>query len=1324
MMRGADDGAIGSSQRWTAVFKGARMPIRICLLSTTVALLAACATARGPKLITSPPATTEAWRLVVEAERDLRRGKPLRAAETAKKALAIDGQLADAHALLAELAMLEDDGPRARKHWLAALADARSVRWALHLAELPAWSMGRGQRKQLASLLADVIAKHPDPWARSAATRAALDLELALDRRQRVRELSAATYGLRRFRAIAGFDNDQGGGYDTPYGPEREVRFDQSYPTSRGRASWRVIARRGAGAVMRLDDYFYPFSSNIAYLLSFLKSSEARKVVLVVRSTDPIKIWLNDRNVLATRQLRGAMDRPLRVLVELAPGYNKLLVKSCQNNGRWRVGIALSDSSGAPLSLEQSLELQKYTRDRRPPLRYQVGVDVELDVLGSGAVGKRDLGAAHRSYWGAVALARRGLRQLALAQLRRHMLRWPRDPLALLRAAWLHRREGQNQAAARRVFVGLRLPAPYQRRFLIERAQILRRRGQLDRSLRALDRALGKRGATIDVRREAWLRAYDGVLASKGWQLDRCRLARTVATARPAWAWPRGLWASCLTSLRRPRAALRQLRKAVSLRPASRGYRARLARAEFNRGRCGRALSIQRGTLKRHPDARWVRMRSGAMEGQCGQAAKALKTYAEVARLVPAWGRPHRQIGLLHYEGGRTKVAIRAWRRALDLDPHDSSLWDRIERLAPERDAELERLRPGPPAIIAAIRASRQIRPKPGASVIWLMDDEAARLMPDGTLKRVVTLVRMAVDRAGRDSLGQVRLPSSGLVKVLDAYMIDRHERRHEVTSMHGRRVRYPKIAEGSVAVLQYRHIRHPRGYLRQHLATSWYFQHPLGQVRQARWALAIPAGRKLNVALQGEVTHRVDKRDAVTVHTFAARDVPPLRPEARSLPTRDLLASVTLSTVPSWSYFSSWGRSLTSEVFEMTPELRRTLAAISRGAKTVEEKVRRVYAHALGEVRYQQDYETFIAGVKPHAASVVLARGYGDCKDKSVLIIAMLRALGIKAQFALIRTRRLGRVHGNVPSQQFNHAAVYLPKQPGLAAARFLDATAENLDIETLRGDVQGTTALVLFPGGHRLVDVPYQAPAKNRSAIAFALKLDSTGAARGTLTLRLQGHQAGILRKPLANQQIMRQYAQSLVHRSFAGATLQGVQAQNLRTVLKPLVIQVKARYADAARKEEGTLRLRLPKLFSFSMLARWTERRHPVFFGPPTSNKAELVLQLPARASLRAKPADFEVKGRCLQVFGRWRYEQQSNALRYQQRAIRSCPEIAAAAYETFRGRVMAIERALQREVVIAPAGSGAKKSRRTRKAKKAGWKPKKAGRKAKKARKGGK
>ena len=95
------------------------------------------------------------------------------------------------------------------------------------------------------------------------------------------------------------------------------------------------------------------------------------------------------------------------------------------------------------------------------------------------------------------------------------------------------------------------------------------------------------------------------------------------------------------------------------------------------------------------------------------------------------------------------------------------------------------------------------------------------------------------------------------------------------------------------------------------------------------------------------------------------------------------------------------------------------------------QEKVLRIHRYVQEEIRYEQDYENSIAGVKPHPAPVVFARRYGDCKDKAVLFITLAQLGGVKAHFAILKTTGKGTVFKEIPMQQFNHAIVYVPAQP-----------------------------------------------------------------------------------------------------------------------------------------------------------------------------------------------------------------------------------------------------------------------------------------------------
>ena len=1200
------------------------------------------------------------------------------AAKAAREVLRQDPASAPAHEVLALLAKLADDQPRSIKHWLAALADSRSDRVELYLSMLPIRFMGRGQQAELVALLEEISRKHPDPQSRAEALSALVQMHLRQGNRAAARATMSRRALITSWMGIAGFDNAEGKGYDTPYPPETEIDFARKYPGTRGQVGWRPIVNNGPEPHLELDQRFYPFSRNVAYLVTFIQSDRDQEVMLEISTTDPLKAWLNDRNVLAAREVRSLRHRQFRIPVKLHKGHNKLLIKSCIKSGQWAATVWFAGKDGTPLSLHFQTAPRPYTRDRESPVKWNPELALPRCVSTMKQGSERDL-------WAAVGFSAAGLLPSAIKSMSRYLDARPKDPVGLYYGALLHRAEGQLQKATQLIAQGLKLPAPHAARFWVAQARLFRERGQHDKAFEALGKArvMSPRGLQAAVQ-------MDLLFDYKGWYLDRCRLARSLHAAYPDWGWPVGRLASCTSSLGRKHEANRWLRLAVRLNPRSEARRNVLVGSLLNLGQCPQALALQRESCRRWPERASPFLRLGDVLRRCGHPAKAIKAYDRTAATIPSWHLPLERKGLVHYERKEIKKALALWRQALGLNPDDTSLWDRVTHLRPDHDPILQKYRPGAAQIRAAVAASAQVKPVAGASIVWLLDHEVSRLMPDGTLKRVITVIRKAVDRSGRDSLGQMKLPRGGMVKVLVAYSVDPRGQRREVTSLHGRTVRYPALREGSVVVLQYRHVKRPMGYLRQHLNNTWLFQHNLEQVVRAEWILALPSDKKLNVDIQGKVEHRWSKNNDLTIHTFTSTDVPPLRPERNSPPASELLRLVSVGTVPSWDYFSEWGRTLTSEVFEMDPVLERALKQISTGKGTAAEKIRAVYHFALTRIRYQQDYETFLAGVKPHPASVVLSRGYGDCKDKSVLIIAMLRRLGYKANLALVRTRRAGKVRAKVPSQQFNHAVVYMPPQPGIKekAGRFLDATAENLDIDVLRHDIQGTLSLVLFADGYRLIPIPYQAPEKNLSEARLVLHLAKDGTGLVELRWTIKGYMAGSLRKPLQNRQIQLQFGQMVIHKLYPECRMKQIKVAGQQTILRPLRIEMKLRCDTAARVEEksGTIHLRLAKVFSEhpTNLGRWTERRHPLFFGPMDRAVSTLEVRLPEGVTMSSHPDALELKEHCLDFSGKW--TRTATGPRYEQRFRRTCTELSAARYPQLQTAVGKLKRFFAKEVVM--------------------------------------
>lgn len=77
-----------------------------------------------------------------------------------------------------------------------------------------------------------------------------------------------------------------------------------------------------------------------------------------------------------------------------------------------------------------------------------------------------------------------------------------------------------------------------------------------------------------------------------------------------------------------------------------------------------------------------------------------------------------------------------------------------------------------------------------------------------------------------------------------------------------------------------------------------------------------------------------------------------------------------------------------------------------------------------------------------PAKGADTLSRGFGDCKDFSILLRAILRKAGVKAELAL--THSGGLVRKEIASlDQFDHMVIYLPDQGGLV----LDGTISNFN-------------------------------------------------------------------------------------------------------------------------------------------------------------------------------------------------------------------------------------------------------------------------------------
>lgn len=138
-----------------------------------------------------------------------------------------------------------------------------------------------------------------------------------------------------------------------------------------------------------------------------------------------------------------------------------------------------------------------------------------------------------------------------------------------------------------------------------------------------------------------------------------------------------------------------------------------------------------------------------------------------------------------------------------------------------------------------------------------------------------------------------------------------------------------------------------------------------------------------------------------------------------------DVAPWIQFSDFQSWAEVDAWGRKLFHLPKQPSPAVEQAAREISGDAQTDQERVRRVI-HAVEErVRYLS-LAIAQSSHRPAPPEEVLARRYGDCKDKSLLATALLRALGIDAHVALVNPESRSRPASMLPTiMAFDHAIV-----------------------------------------------------------------------------------------------------------------------------------------------------------------------------------------------------------------------------------------------------------------------------------------------------------
>jgi len=338
------------------------------------------------------------------------------------------------------------------------------------------------------------------------------------------------------------------------------------------------------------------------------------------------------------------------------------------------------------------------------------------------------------------------------------------------------------------------------------------------------------------------------------------------------------------------------------------------------------------------------------------------------------------------------------------------------------------------------------------------------------------------------------------------------------------------------------------------HYADFFLFQHE-SPILNKRLVIRGPASRPLRHAVRdGALTFTQGREGDRIVYTWTGRELPMIFRETGMPGLPEVACRVVVSTLTGWPELSQKGWAQSRQKLEPDEALAEKVRELTDGLTSEQSRILALARFVAGDVGYLEASLDVGAFLEPHAAAEVLAAGYGVGRDKAVLLAAMLRALGLEADEALINVSRAP--DPEIPSVYFERSLCAVRLSDGRTA--YLDPAfgAHGTLGETYAG---GRPVLRLTADGTGLETVPPGPAARSLGRLDADTRLDADGGAHTRIGIQGAGYYDFILRglgRRFSGPQFI-QVWQELAGRVHAGARVREFQVSDAADLAVPFAV-----------------------------------------------------------------------------------------------------------------------------------------------------------------------
>lgn len=379
--------------------------------------------------------------------------------------------------------------------------------------------------------------------------------------------------------------------------------------------------------------------------------------------------------------------------------------------------------------------------------------------------------------------------------------------------------------------------------------------------------------------------------------------------------------------------------------------------------------------------------------------------------------------------------------------------------------------------------------------------------------------------------------------------------------------------------------------------------------------------------SIKGAAKPEIIELDGCTAYIFKANGVPEIIQEPSMPPLKDVVPRVQCSAYENWDPIYEWDiRNLGANMSQVSDELVKKAAELTKNCRTNDEKVAAIYHFVQQEIRYISIKGDVVAGRAGHPAKEIFANKYGDCTDKSILMGAMLGAVGITCYPAAIKAGG-GDWDPEVAHIDSNHKISFLSYD---SKEIFLDSTSQDTRFPFFRADDHGRNCLV--SQARRMVRSG--TPLSN-SRLRCEAAIGEDGGITVSGRRELDGHLESVTRarnKSLKESEIKDRFKRQL-NQTLPGVELKKLEYTDLMDLNKPVTETFEYSAPEAVIKAGDLILFAVPGYEMKFSEASLEKRNYPIDYAYLTNTETAYEFKLPEGYKVKYLPAKIEVENKYL-------------------------------------------------------------------------------------------